>query len=151
MVVLSVYKQIRAQTSPVLSDIDEDNFDRAFEILRPVIQGSADIAKSVTHEEVAMTMSFVENLFAPTDPEMYKSVKSRVAPELYSPEGPILTPDAVDKAVGEADDEARYVLKEINARKPIHTMYNSMQNFQTESITGWKVKCETGSLGLVRA
>ncbi|KAF8168995.1 hypothetical protein K438DRAFT_1615682, partial [Mycena galopus ATCC 62051] len=36
------YQQIRNQQVPVLSDIGEDNFDRAFDLIRPVIQGAAD-------------------------------------------------------------------------------------------------------------
>ena len=35
VVVLSAYKQICAQSTNVLSDIDEDNFDRALGFLRP--------------------------------------------------------------------------------------------------------------------
>lgn len=35
MVVMGAYKQMRAQGEPVLSDIGEDNFDRAFDFLRP--------------------------------------------------------------------------------------------------------------------
>ena len=35
IVVLSAYKQMKAQRENVLSDIDEDNFDRAFKLLRP--------------------------------------------------------------------------------------------------------------------
>ena len=35
LVVMGAYKQIRAQEQPVLSDVDEDNFDRAFDIIRP--------------------------------------------------------------------------------------------------------------------
>lgn len=35
VVVLGAYKQIRSQKSNVLSDIDEDNFDRAFKFIRP--------------------------------------------------------------------------------------------------------------------
>lgn len=35
LVVLSAYQQIRNQTKPVLSDFDEDNFDRAFSFFRP--------------------------------------------------------------------------------------------------------------------
>lgn len=34
-VVLGTYKQIRNQSANVMSDVDEDNFDRAFDILRP--------------------------------------------------------------------------------------------------------------------
>jgi len=35
VVVLSAYKQIRSQSDDILSDIDEDNYDRAFSFLRP--------------------------------------------------------------------------------------------------------------------
>jgi hypothetical protein len=35
LVVLSAYKQIRAQSVDVLSDIDEDGFERAFTMFRP--------------------------------------------------------------------------------------------------------------------
>ena len=35
VVVLSAYKQIRAQSENVLVDIDEDNFDKAFAFFRP--------------------------------------------------------------------------------------------------------------------
>ena len=35
MVVMGAYKQMRAQSEPILSDINEDNFDRAFDFLRP--------------------------------------------------------------------------------------------------------------------
>lgn len=33
--VLSAYKQIRAQSVNVLGDVSEDNFDKAFAFLRP--------------------------------------------------------------------------------------------------------------------
>jgi len=35
LVVMSAYKQIRNQSTAVLADIGEDNFDRAFSIFRP--------------------------------------------------------------------------------------------------------------------
>ncbi len=35
LVVMAAYQQIRSQNAPVLSDIDEDNFDRAFDLIRP--------------------------------------------------------------------------------------------------------------------
>lgn len=35
LVVLGTYKQIRNQAFPVMSDVDEDNFDRAFDLIRP--------------------------------------------------------------------------------------------------------------------
>ena len=35
IVVLSAYKQIRSQNVPVLADIKDENFDKAFAFLRP--------------------------------------------------------------------------------------------------------------------
>ena len=35
VVVLSAYKQIRAQSSNVLMDVDDENFDKAFAFFRP--------------------------------------------------------------------------------------------------------------------
>jgi hypothetical protein len=37
LVVLGAYKQMRAQSEDVLSDVGENNFDKAFEYLRPGI------------------------------------------------------------------------------------------------------------------
>lgn len=38
LVVLSAYKQMQQQSRPVLADIDEDNFDKAFSLFRPGMQ-----------------------------------------------------------------------------------------------------------------
>jgi hypothetical protein len=35
LVVLGTYKQMRNQHLPIMSDVDEDNFDRAFDLIRP--------------------------------------------------------------------------------------------------------------------
>jgi hypothetical protein len=57
----------------------------------------------------------------------------------------------VDHLLGDADEEAKIVLKEINARKPIHTMYNPTENFGVEEHFGFKAVLERGRLGLATA
>ncbi|KAG0702265.1 putative halogenase [Suillus ampliporus] len=151
VVVLGTYKQIRNQTMPVMSDVDEDNFDRAFDLIRPVIQGTADVGKTLTEDELQKTMDFCRHLFAPTDPEMHCAVKARLDPTLTSPNGPIMTECDIDRLLGDADEEAKIVLSEINARKPIHTMYNPADNFGVEEHFGFKAVLERGKLGLVNA
>ncbi|KAF3770026.1 hypothetical protein M406DRAFT_335784 [Cryphonectria parasitica EP155] len=47
MVVISAYQQMRNQKEPVLSELGEDNFDRAFSFFKPVIQGTADATKKM--------------------------------------------------------------------------------------------------------
>ncbi|KZT42314.1 FAD/NAD(P)-binding domain-containing protein [Sistotremastrum suecicum HHB10207 ss-3] len=151
LVVMGAYKQIRAQSQPVLADVDENNFDRAFSIIRPVIQGTADAGKRLTENELQKTMDFCKHIFSPTDPEMHEAVGARVDPSLFSPEGPVMTPDDLDRVLDPNDDEARAVLQEVNARKPVHIMYNATGNFDMEDVNGWKVTVKRGNLGLRRA
>ncbi|KAG1812373.1 putative halogenase [Suillus variegatus] len=153
LVILGTYKQIRNQSKPVMNDVDEDNFDRAFNLIRPVIQGTADVGKALTEDELQKTMDFCRHLFAPTDPEMHSAVRTRqgLDPTLTSPDAPVMTECEVDRLLGDADEEAKIVLKEINARKPIHTMYNPTENFGVEEHFGFKAVLERGKLGLVTA
>jgi hypothetical protein len=148
---MGLYRQIRSLDAPILSDVDEDNFDRAFDIIRPVIQGEADVGKTLTQGELVRAVDFCKHLFVPTDPDVHTAVGARVGPDLFSPEGPVLGPDAVDQALDKNDEEAKHVLKEVNARKPMINMYKGPGNFEDEDISGWKVRCEAGFLGLVKA
>jgi len=150
LVVLGIYKQIRAQESAVLSDVDEDNFDRAFVFLRPIIQGAADADPKVTERELQDTMDFCKNIFAPTDPRMHSEVAQRLSPELISPDAPIMSVANVMTLAGN-DEEAKHVLLEVNARKPIHAMYDCDTDFTTEVLGGFCVRMEHGELGLIRA
>ncbi|KAG2036807.1 putative halogenase [Suillus americanus] len=149
IVVLGTYKQIRNQSVPVMSDVNEDNFDRAFDLIRPVIQGTADVGKTLTEDELQKTMDFCRHLFAPTDPEMHSAVKARQGVVLIY--GPVMTECEVDRLLGDVDEEAKIILKEINARKPIHTMYNPTENFGVEEHFGFKAILERGKLGLITA
>ncbi|KAI0698239.1 hypothetical protein BC835DRAFT_1335198 [Cytidiella melzeri] len=86
VVVLSAYKQIRAQTDNVLVDIDEDNFDKAFEFFRPVIQGGADMGKKLSEDEVQLALDFCVNLFSPTTPEQHEAVRRRITESHWVPD-----------------------------------------------------------------
>lgn len=57
----------------------------------------------------------------------------------------------IDRLFGDSDQEAKIVLSEINARKPIHNMYNPTDNFSVEEHFGFKAVLERGKLGLVNA
>jgi len=72
-------------------------------------------------------------------------------PTLTSPDAPVMAECEVDRLLGDADEEAKIVLKEINARKPIHTMYNPTENFGVEEHFGFKAVLERGRLGLATA
>lgn len=63
--------------------------------------------------------------------------------------GPILLNADVDRVISEEDEEAKLVLSEVNARKPIHAMYSATEQFAHERHFGFKAVLESGSLGLV--
>ncbi|KAJ7745978.1 putative halogenase [Mycena olivaceomarginata] len=150
LVVLGVYRQIQSQDAPVFSDINEDNFDRAFDFLRPVIQGAADTDPSdITESLIQKTMDFCSGALAPTTPEMHERVGKRLDPSLMAGNGPLLPPHALSEATRD-DEEAKDVLDRINSRKAINGMYNWAENFEGDNLNGFSVVLKRGSLGLER-
>ncbi|OJA13517.1 hypothetical protein AZE42_08208 [Rhizopogon vesiculosus] len=159
LVVLGTYKQIRNQEIPVMSDVDEDNFDRAFDLIRPVIQGTADVGKKSTEDEFHKTIDFCRHIAGSTDPEMYHAVVkvrqvfffylselshvipnlNRRDPVLTSLSGPITAESDLDRLFGDDDDEA------INTPECL----NLISDFGTKEHFGFKAVLERGKLGLV--
>lgn len=70
-------------------------------------------------------------------------------PELLSPCGPILLDADVEQVIAAEDLDAKFVLKEVNARKPIHAMYSATEHFAHEMHFGFKAVLECGRLGLI--
>lgn len=59
LIVLGATKQIRSKEAPVLNTSDEDGFDKAFSLIRPVIQGRADVDDGmISHADVAKAVDF---------------------------------------------------------------------------------------------
>ncbi|KZS94791.1 FAD/NAD-P-binding domain-containing protein [Sistotremastrum niveocremeum HHB9708] len=153
LVVMAAYKQIRAQNEPVLSDIDEDNFDRAFEIIRPVIQGTADVGKHLTTDELEKTIQFCQGAFSPTNPQMIHSVSHRLDPQLLKrshDDSTIMTAEDVESVTEPWDEEARYVLNHVNGIKPFKILYAGAGSFGVEELAGFIVVMKKGELGLGR-
>lgn len=168
IVVLSAYKQMRAQQSPILQDVDEENFDRAFALIRPrerslfvtkrtgthyeipkVMRGEADVSTGLTEQELQKAIEFCAAVFAPTSPEMHREVAQRLDTSLTDAKGPVLLPEHVLATLGESDADAVHVITRINARKPIHTDVNDVREyFLQEEFCGLIPNIERGKLGL---
>ncbi|KAJ7730742.1 putative halogenase [Mycena metata] len=150
VVVLGTYRQIYSQSVPVLCDIDEDNFDRAFDFIRPIIQGAVDTDPTVTEKMLQATMDFCEHALGLTDPEQHDEVAKRVDPSLMAEDGPILAPKDVAAIAGD-DTEAAEVLLRINSRKAVESLVEWQPNFRGETFNGFSIWLERGNLGLRRA
>jgi len=61
----------------------------------------------------------------------------------------------LERLSGDGDEEAKTILSEINARKPIHKMYNATDDFgsvwSSTLDSSLKAVLERGKLGLVNA
>ncbi|KAF9268722.1 FAD/NAD(P)-binding domain-containing protein [Marasmius fiardii PR-910] len=167
VVVLSAYKQIRAQSDSVLADIDEDNYDRAFSLLRPVIQGAAEMGSRLSESELQKSLDFCVNLFNPTTPEQHQRLCSdhKIGKELLDVTAPLMDPATLDDCLhhhqsipfhtDSCNDEndvldARMILNKVNARKVVHSEY-SINNLESEPLGGLVVRLKVGALGLSRA
>ncbi|KAG2002536.1 hypothetical protein CC2G_004719 [Coprinopsis cinerea AmutBmut pab1-1] len=151
IVVLSVYKQIRAQSLDVMSDVDEDNFDRAFDMLRPVIQGTADVGKKLTDDELQKTLDFCQHVFAAADNDIVDEVASRCQPELLSIAAPIFSAEQLNEMIDPNDADAAAVINRINSSKALASMYvGGPQLIESDPVNGFVATLEKGKLGLVR-
>ncbi|KAJ7229535.1 putative halogenase [Mycena haematopus] len=149
LVVLSAYRQITSQSVAVLSDVDEDNFDRAFDFIRPVIQGTSDTDPTITEEMLQSTMDFCEHALGLTDPEMHEDVAKRVDPALLADDGPLMGVKDVVAMAGD-DEDMEMVLRRVNSRKALEPL-NWQPNFRGETFNGLYIRLEQGNLGLSRA
>ncbi|KXN89224.1 Tryptophan 2-halogenase [Leucoagaricus sp. SymC.cos] len=113
MVVMAGYKQMRGGLNvDVLNDVDEQTFDRAFDIIRPVIQGTSDVGidkrstgdADLNEKEVQATMDFIFRLFS------------------HPPPGQQVVPhedDGLDGNVDDLDRDARARLKSFSLYVPL--------------------------------
>ncbi|KAK7994017.1 hypothetical protein PG989_007398 [Apiospora arundinis] len=142
LVVLSAYQQIRNQEEPVLSDFDEDNFDRAFSFFRPIIQGTADAASSkLTQAELNKTLEFCANAFKPvaSDELRAKAVETlnSSGDNGASVDKSNLTQDQID------------ALDHVRARKMMRTEDTvNIDSFGTDAFGNLVPRLARGSLGL---
>jgi len=163
VVVLSAYKQILAQSTSVLADIDEDNFDRAFGFLRPILQGASDMGKRLSETELQKSLDFCANVFTPVTPEQEQrnAERARISKELLD-KTETVTPSLLEDAMkvqnaaemAASSDPAEAVtvdqtegIPESDARHVMKDEY-TMNSFETETLNGYAVRLEKGQLGL---
>ncbi|KAK7042866.1 hypothetical protein R3P38DRAFT_2892475, partial [Favolaschia claudopus] len=146
--VLGVYQQIHAQKNAVLSDVDEDNFDRAFDFIRPVIQGDNDTHSKVDMQKVIDLLGETPGIIG-VDPMAHERVSKKMEAGLMADNGPLMMGDAFSRAVGE-DEEAKELLHMMNSRKAITNTIEWAHNYEGDKINGLSVVLKRGELGLAR-
>ncbi|KAJ5318510.1 Tryptophan halogenase [Penicillium atrosanguineum] len=141
VVVMAALKQIRMQEQPILSDIDEEGFDRAFAIFRPIIQGAADRdtaleakGESIT-ETIDMCLNALNDLH---DIDLQKRLTSVVETNDTAEQKELLE---------KLSPEETAALQRLRAMHSILPM-GELKDFENSNIDGLKARLERGSLGL---
>ncbi|KXN81055.1 Tryptophan 2-halogenase [Leucoagaricus sp. SymC.cos] len=125
------YRQIRAQELPVLSDIDEDNFDKAFDLFRIVIQGDIDVKKGLSENSLRQTIDFCTQAFEPESMERW-----------HGKEG-----DDSEVKDSEISEEKKKEIMTVNESLRAEDMYH-IGKFVADKFNGFSIRFEKGRLGL---
>lgn len=133
-----------------------------------VIQGTADVDKHLSQEELARTIEFCKHAFEPTLPEDRDAVlaKLKSLAEQSNVGAGIVLADATNLSSGKGEHAAvkpeafkveltegeQNILNQMKAREFLgRTDKVHMEGFTAEVIDGYLPRMETGSLGLVLA
>ncbi|KAK7709555.1 hypothetical protein SLS64_003613 [Diaporthe eres] len=154
LVVSSATKQIRAQEDPVIQDLDEEGFQRAFDLFRPVIQGSADANATgkLTKAEVSKTVEFCFKAFTPITAAQRDTVAKKLeALGLDAQSDDAQVQGAIDALEKSLTPEENEVLAVMRSRRLVREDGFNMDSFVRNSIDGLSANLERGKLGLVKA
>ncbi|KAF3068459.1 Tryptophan 2-halogenase [Daldinia childiae] len=155
LVILSTSKQIRNHNRPVIHDFDEESFERAFELFRPVIHGTVDANVKVkpTQEEISKTVEFCFRSLADIPPEqkdaLIQKLKSLGIEGEVNDEENLRAIEEIEKSL---TPEESQILNILRGRRMLRNEDSiSLVNFTLDSIDGLAPNMERGKLGLVKA
>ncbi|EJC99764.1 FAD/NAD-binding domain-containing protein [Fomitiporia mediterranea MF3/22] len=145
MVVLGAYKQMKSQRNAVLADINEDNFDRAFSFIRPVIQGAIDVDEHLSASDLSKVIDICARAFEPAHNESREAVLKKLKTKGNNPHVGMN-----GLAENTLSNDEKSVLAYINARGMLGTKDRAltMNAFATDTIEGRRPRLKQGSLGL---
>lgn len=163
IVVMSAYQQIRSTDLDILNDVDEDNYDRAFAAIRPVIQGASEMGTRLSGKELQSALEFCGKCFNPTSLDHLAPASKEALPkDVFDVTAPLMDPQAIESIISKTfknpkgdqdfsgpEEDLKLALDQINSRRVVHQEY-SINNLEAEDVNGFVVKLRRGRLGLMR-
>ncbi|KAJ5613720.1 FAD/NAD(P)-binding domain-containing protein [Penicillium herquei] len=139
LAVSSATKQIREQYEPVIQDMDEEGFQRAFDLLRPIIQGTvdADTAGKISQSEISRALEFCFRAFTYVPPEqkdaLFEKLKNIGIESRQTDPTAVKALDDIQKHL--TVDELQ-VLETLRSRRMIREDPFEMDSFTLDTIDG---------------
>ncbi|KAI0839910.1 FAD/NAD(P)-binding domain-containing protein, partial [Hypoxylon sp. FL0890] len=155
LIILSAAKQIRNQNKPVIHDFDEDSFERAFDLFRPIIQGTvdADAKGELTQEEISNAVEFCFRSFADVPAEKKDALIEKLKGlELEDVNDKEKSANVIEEIQKSLTPEESQILDVLRGRRMIRGEDSiNLVNFTLDSIDGLVPNLKHGKLGLVKA
>ncbi|KAI0887888.1 FAD/NAD(P)-binding domain-containing protein [Annulohypoxylon maeteangense] len=157
LAVLSATKQIRHHNEPVIHDFDEESFDRAFDLFRPIIQGTVDIDATtnakLTQSEISKTVEFCFRSFADVPQEKKDALMEKL--KGYGLDGSV-DDDKAAKTIEDIKEaltpEESQILDILRGRRMVRAEDSiNLVNFTQDVINGLRPNMIHGNLGLIKA
>ncbi|KAI2825938.1 hypothetical protein CBS63078_7414 [Aspergillus niger] len=154
LAVSSATKQIREQYEPIIQDMEEEGFQRAFDLLRPIIQGTvdADNTGKISYTEISKALEFCFRAFTYVPPEkkdaLFEKLKNLGVESGKSDAKEAKALDDIEKHL--TRDELQ-VLEILRSRRMIREDPFEMDSFTLDTIDGLAPNLVRGKLGLVKA
>ncbi|KJZ71345.1 hypothetical protein HIM_09281 [Hirsutella minnesotensis 3608] len=130
LAVSSATKQIRSQEEPAIQDMDEEGFQRAFDLLGPIIQGTVD----------------TDTTGKTSQSDIYK-ILDRDSEETSD----VMVGIDVESIEQHLTAEELQIIETLRSRRMIREDPFDIESFTLDTIDGLAPKLERGKLGLVKA
>ncbi|KAK5991367.1 Flavin-dependent halogenase aclH [Cladobotryum mycophilum] len=152
LMVIAAMKQIWSQEDPVIQDIDEEGYQRAFDLFRPVIQGTVDANpnKQLSESDIPKMVEFSFKAFANISTEKKDALieKLKHVDLGANDSGTLKIIAEIEKSLTPEEVE---VLDILRSRRMFSDEGFDIDNFTFDSIDGLVPNMVRGKLGLVKA
>ncbi|KAI0170524.1 hypothetical protein BJ166DRAFT_568475 [Pestalotiopsis sp. NC0098] len=154
LAVTSAAKQISSREEPIIQEMDEEGFQRAFDILRPIIQGSVDVNNArgpMPRMEISEVLDFCYKAFTYVPPEEKEALFAKLDRLNVSltDDGDVTT-ESLDAVSEHLTPDERQMVEVLRSRRMIREDPFDVDSFTLDTIDGLAPRLERGRLGLVR-
>ncbi|KAL2864295.1 uncharacterized protein BJX67DRAFT_373998 [Aspergillus lucknowensis] len=154
LAVSSATKQIREQHEPIIQDMDEEGFQRAFDLLRPIIQGTVDTDTTgkLSKSEISKVLEFCFRAFTYVPPEQKDALFEKLKKlGIESGQNDATAAKALDNIQKHLTVDELQVLETLRSRRMIREDPFEMDSFTLDTIDGLAPNLVRGKLGVVKS
>ncbi|OAQ97384.1 hypothetical protein LLEC1_04213 [Akanthomyces lecanii] len=155
LAVSSATKQIRMQHEPIIQDMDEVGFQRAFDLFRPIIQGATDDvngASKLSTNEIPKILEFCFQAFTYVPHEKKEALFVKLKSlGVDSKGGSKLDGDAFAAIQDHLTPDEMQILEILRSRRMVREDPFEMDSFTLDTIDGLAPNLVRGELGLAES